>query len=275
MAVIIAMGFCGRSATAQIRQAEHNNPNAPADPAHLGEKTFAATCAGCHGLDGQGSEKAPNIAASDKVQRYPDARLSSIISNGVPGTGMPAFRTLSAEKVRAVVGYLRMLQGKRGAQTLPGDALRGKEIFFGKGDCSSCHRMNGEGGFLGPDLSIYGRASSAPAVLDAIVRSDRIVPAGYKSAIVTTRAGDRLEGLIRNEDNFSLQLQAKDGSFHFFDKSDLQNIERLSRSLMPADYGQRLSSGELNDLVNFLIKGGTPPSRREADGETKETEEPH
>src|SRR5580704_13338015 len=60
-----------------------------------GQLTFAASCAGCHGLDGKGSEKAPNIAGNVKVQHLTDAQLSDIISNGVPGTGMPPFRSLS------------------------------------------------------------------------------------------------------------------------------------------------------------------------------------
>ena len=129
---------------------------------------------------------------------------------------MPPFRGLSDDKVREVVSYLRVLQGKHDARSLPGDPVRGKEIFFGKGACSACHTIYGAGGFLGPDLSAYGTTTSAQAILDAILNTNRIVPAGYRLAIVTTRNGNRFEGVIRNEDNFSLQLQTKDGSFHFF-----------------------------------------------------------
>lgn len=174
---------------------------------------------------------------------------------------MPAFHTLSERQIRAVVSYLRILQGKLGARALPGDPARGKAIFFGKGECSTCHTMSGEGGFLGPDLSAYGSALSAKAIGDEIVRPDRIEPAGYRSAVLTIRDGNRLEGVIRNEDNFSVQLQTKDGSFHFFQKSDLQTVEPLGRSLMPTDYRQRLSPGELNDLVSYLMNGGPAPGK--------------
>jgi putative heme-binding domain-containing protein len=71
--------------------------------------------------------------------------------------------------------------------------------------------------------------------------------------VLTTRDGDRLEGIVRNEDNFSVQLQTKDGSFHFFQKSDLRNIEPLGRSVMPTNYRERLSPDELNDLVSYLM----------------------
>jgi cytochrome c oxidase cbb3-type subunit 3 len=276
----VVAGFCGQAAFAQIRQSDRTDANSSTHPSSAaGEKTFASTCSGCHGLDGQGSERAPNIVKNPKVQNLSDAKVSAIISNGIPGTGMPPFHTLTDEKIREIVSYLRMLQGKGGIQSLPGNgtpgnATRGKEIFFGKGECSSCHAMKGAGGFLGPDLSTYGATTSAQAVLGAIVNQNRIVPAGYKQAVVTTRSGDRFEGAIRNEDNFSLQLQTKDGSFHFFQKSDLQNVERSDRSPMPANYRESLSSVELDDLVNYLMNAAAARHEQTSDDE-EEIEVPH
>jgi len=239
-------------------------------PNEVGRKTYNTSCAGCHGLDGRGSNKAVNISGSGKVRHLSDAQLSGIISNGVPGTGMPAFRTFSEKQTRALVGYLRSLQGKFAARTPPGDARRGREIFFGKGECSSCHMISGEGGFLGPDLSGYGSTASADAIRDEIIRSKRIPPQGYRPAVLITSEGDRLEGMIRNEDNFSVQFQTKDGSFHFFQKAELRNLDRFETSLMPTDYPERLSPSEVNDLVSYLMsassdasKAGTPLSRQD------------
>jgi cytochrome c oxidase cbb3-type subunit III len=228
----------------------------------LGRTVYNSFCAGCHGLDGSGSEKAVDISGSAKVRHLTDAQLSSIISNGVPGTGMPAFRSLSARQTSALVVYLRLLQGKSETRTLPGDARRGKAIFFGKGECSGCHTISGEGGFLGPDLSSYGTAASAKGIRDEIVRSRRTPPQGYRSAVLVTAEGDRIEGLIRNEDNFSVQFQTKDGAFHSFQKSELRRLDRLEISLMPTDYGQRLSSAELDDLVSYVLAAA--PDAREA-----------
>jgi cytochrome c oxidase cbb3-type subunit 3 len=227
-----------------------------------GARTFNSTCAGCHGLDGRGSDKGANIAGSGKVRQLSDAQVSAIISNGVAGTGMPAFRSLSARQIASLVGYLRILQGKLDARRPPGDAMRGKEIFFGKAECSACHMISGDGGFLGPDLSSYGSTMSAKAIKDRIVHPARNVPAGYRSAVLTTRDGDRLEGVIRNEDNFSLQLQTKDGGFHFFEKSELRTVEPLDRSLMPTNYLQRLSADELNDLVTYLMDAALTPGKQ-------------
>ncbi len=221
-----------------------------------GGRTFNSTCAGCHGLDGRGSDKGVNIAGNAKVRHFTDTQLSEIISNGVPGTGMPAFHNLNAQQISSLVGHLRILQGKVASRTPPGNAARGKEIFVGKGECSSCHTISGEGGFLGPDLSVYGLAASAKRIRDEILRTERIPPAGYRAAVLTTHDGDRLEGIVRNEDNFSVQLQTKDGSFHFFQKSDLQTVAPLDQSMMPTNYRQRLTPDELNDLVSYLMNAG-------------------
>lgn len=217
-----------------------------------GQATFNSTCAGCHGLDGRGSDKAINITGAE-VRHFTDVQLADIIANGVPGTGMPGFHNLSDRQIGAVISYIRSLQGKTGAQPLCGDPVRGKTIFFGKGECSNCHTMSGEGGFLGPDLSAYGASVSARAVHDEIVRPQRMPAKGYRSAVLTTRAGERLEGLIRNEDNFSVQFQTRDGSFHFFQKAEIQKLEHLDASLMPTNYGERLSAAELDDLVSYLM----------------------
>jgi cytochrome c oxidase cbb3-type subunit III len=219
-----------------------------------GKRAFASTCAGCHGLDGRGSERAPNIATSAKVQHASDSEIAKIISDGVPGTGMPAFHTLTPTQVRALVSYVRLLEGKQDARKLPGDSANGKNIFFGKGECSSCHSVSGQGGFLGPDLTSYGSGLSPSEIQKAIVDPRRIVPTGYRAAEVTTGDGTKVEGVVRNEDNFSLQLLTKDGAFHFFEKSDLQTVHYLEQSLMPVDYGKRLDQKEVNDVISFLMR---------------------
>ena len=234
-----------------------------------GQATYNSTCAGCHGLDGRGSDKAVNIASAE-MRHLTDAQLADIIANGVPETGMPGFRNLSEPQIGALVRYLRSLQGKTEAQPLSGDPVRGKTIFFGKGECSNCHTVSGEGGFLGPDLSAYGASVSANAVHDEIVRPQRRPAEGYRSAVLTTGGGEQLEGLIRNEDNFSVQLQARDGSFHFFQKSEIQKLEHLDTSLMPTNYGARLSAGELNDLVSWLMSVAPEASKTRTTHKKKE-----
>ena len=259
LSLMLCIGaFLEPSAQAQQNDSWDDDFKKTAGP---GERTFNSTCAGCHGLDGHGGDKGPNIADNARVRHLSDTQVSSIISNGIAGSGMPAFRNLNTRQIGLLVGYLRVLEGKVDARTDPGDAKRGKEIFVGKGECSTCHMISGEGGFLGPDLSAYGSSMSSQAIRDEIVKPNRIATPGHRSAVLTTRDGSRLEGVIRNEDNFSVQFQTKDGIFHFFQKSDLQTVEPTGQSLMPTDYGQRLSADELNDLVQYLMNGGAASPR--------------
>ena len=241
------------------------------NPASAGRNTFNNSCAGCHGLDGHGSDKAVSIAGAD-AKHLSDAQLSGIIADGLPGTGMPAFRNLTEKQVRAVVLYVRSLQGKAEGQALPGDPTRGREIFFGKGGCSTCHAISGKGGFLGPDLTAYAASALPTAIRDEIVKTQRTPAPTYRPAVLTTYDGRRLEGLIRNEDNFSVQFQTKDGSFHLFQKSELRSFERQDTSLMPTDYGDSLSSSELGDLVNFLVSA-SPDSAKAVPSRKKEEED--
>ena len=221
-----------------------------------GQALFTASCASCHGLDGRGGERAPGIVNSVRVQRMSDADVSAIISDGIPDTGMPAFRSLTTGQVSAIVGYLRLLQGREKPEPLPGDPARGKAIFFGKGECSSCHMMRGEGGLLGPDLSSYGSVRSAKEISDMLRDAGRIPDPAYRIAVATLRNGQKLSGIIRNEDNFSVQLQSTDGAFHFLSRTDLKSLEYQRDPAMPRNYGERLQKSELDDLVSYIVSVG-------------------
>jgi cytochrome c oxidase cbb3-type subunit III len=217
----------------------------------VGKKTFTSRCAGCHGLDGRGGQRAPNIATNSSVRRLSDAELAKIILNGRTDFGMPAFRELRRNEIQKVVDYLRVLQGKGAATSLAGNPQKGKVIFLGKAACSSCHTVAGQNGFVGSDLSTYARGLTADEVRQAI--TDPATSTGrVKTVTATTLDGQRLSGVIRNEDNFSIQMQDADGAFHFLLKSDLEKLEYKPLPPMPGDYGQRLSGQELDDLVGYL-----------------------
>jgi cytochrome c oxidase cbb3-type subunit 3 len=63
-----------------------------------------------------------------------------------------------------------------------------------------------------------------------------------------------LRGMLRNEDNFSLQLQTRDGSFHLLNKTHIVWLHRQESSAMPWDYNRTLSPTELSDLASYLLK---------------------
>ncbi|MBV8553046.1 MAG: c-type cytochrome [Acidobacteriaceae bacterium] len=231
----------------------------------VGQQLFSSTCAACHGLDGRGGEHAPNIATSANVQQLSDQDLTRIVSNGIPAAGMPGFRSsLNKTQIDAVIKYVRSLQGQDGAVSVPGDPDRGRVLFFGKARCSQCHMIRGEGGFLAADLSGYGKTHSPAAIRESIVDPNKNLDPRHGTVIVVTLSGKKYTGVVRNEDNFSLQMQTADGNFHFFDKSELVRIDYQKQSSMPSTYGTELTSANLDDLVCYLVKTpGTPPAPAE------------
>ena len=247
--------------------AQKAHPRANRSAATLGTQVFASSCAGCHGLDGRGSERGPGIATDPKAQRMTNAQIFQIVSEGIPGTGMPAFHSLRESERQAVVMHLRTLQGRSKTSAMPGNPEEGKSIFFDKAHCANCHMISGQGGFLGSDLSSYARGKSAQQVRDAILNPGTDPDPRNKVVVVVTRDGSKLSGIIRNEDNFSLQLQTSDGAFHFFEKPELMNIERGPQTFMPSDYREKLSGKELDNLASYLIdvakRGKAVPSAKE------------
>jgi len=221
-----------------------------------GRQTFAASCASCHGLDGRGSERAPDIADRPDVRELSDAELLRIIREGVAGTGMPAFRTLGKPTIQAVVRHLRSLQGQGAIPAISGSPEAGKALFFGKGACSDCHSVNGAGGSIASDLSGYGGTQSVRQIREVLTNPNKNLDQRSKTVVATTVDGRTFTGIARNEDNFSLQLQTIDGAFHFFEKSNLQRVEHQPESLMPSDYSSRLQPQELNDIASYLVSLG-------------------
>ncbi len=218
-----------------------------------GRQIFESTCASCHGLDGRGGERGPDIATRAEVVRLSDAQISKILQTGIPQSGMPAFVALGPAKLSAILNHLRVLQGKSAAPALPGNAATGKELFAGRAGCSECHMVQGLGGFLGPDLSNYGASHSVHEVRNAIVSADKRSGPRKAVAKVTTRDGQTVSGLVRNEDNFSLQLQTLDGTFHLLNKADVSEVASDSKPLMPSDYATKLSEKELDHVVAYLL----------------------
>jgi cytochrome c oxidase cbb3-type subunit 3 len=218
------------------------------------KKAFEATCAGCHGLDGRGGERGPNIATRQEVVRKSDTELRKILRNGIPASGMPSFASLGNAKLAAMLIYLRSLQGKGPIAAVPGNSTAGEALFFGAAHCSDCHMVQGKGGFIAPDLSVYAAASSVDEIKTAIVSPGGRDPSRVRGVVtITLHDGKRLEGIIRNEDNFSVQVQSLDGSFHLAQKSEVGEITRSQASLMPANYGKTLSPSQLDDLVSYLM----------------------
>jgi putative heme-binding domain-containing protein len=224
----------------------------PASRADLtrGEKLFQVHCSRCHGAKGEGS-RGPALTRP-KLPRAPDdATLVKVIEDGIRGTDMPGASAMSEREMRQTAAYVRSL-GKIPMQPVPGDPVHGVEIFRGKGNCTTCHAISGDGGVAGPDLTTIGAARSASHLRKTLLDPQSTVPEYYLVVTAVPNSGSPVTGVRVNEDSFSIQIRDNSGRSHSFWKSDLSKIDKQrGKSTMPSYKGQ-LSDTEITDVVAYL-----------------------
>jgi cytochrome c oxidase cbb3-type subunit III len=255
MSACWAVGFWSWNGKQAVVYAQKSKQETSTGPSHkqnseAGSELFESTCAGCHGLDGRGGEKGPNIATRAETSRRSDGEILAILQNGIPGAGMPAFARLGDTKLQDLLQHLRSLQGLTEKNEVAGNAEEGKRLFFKEGGCASCHMINGAGGFLGSDLSNYGAITPVGDIQEQITNHEQSLRT--KALVVSTRDGRRLSGFARNEDNFSLQLQTLDGKFHFLNKSVVASVDHSSAAAVDAE--NKLSKSDLDAIISYLVR---------------------
>src|SRR6516162_8555736 len=116
------------------------NPPAAASKVDA-RQIYTKLCAGCHGADAHGTQQGPGLAGNPWVRKRSPQRLRRLIQNGIPTAGMPSF-DLPADALDALATLVASLNSSAAESTVPGDQAAGKDFFFGKGHCSSCHMVH-------------------------------------------------------------------------------------------------------------------------------------
>jgi cytochrome c oxidase cbb3-type subunit III len=250
---------------------ENVRPRVTPDMIDRGHAFFANNCGICHGADAHGGDKAPDLNTGHFKHAVNDADLFRVITHGVPGTIMPA-NDLPAEQVWAIITFLRSTV-VAGRTVTGGNAELGRQFFWKAGECGSCHMANGKGGVLGPDLSQIGGLQTISYLTEKIrnpnkelstglhePNADYVVPIANSTVTLTTRAGEQITGIPKNEDTFSIQLLGMDNQLHNYLKKDLAEIVHQQKSLMPVYDEKRLNTVELKNLLAYLatLKGTEP-----------------
>jgi putative heme-binding domain-containing protein len=130
-----------------------------------------------------------------------------------------------------------------------GDAGRGRTLF--DKDCAGCHQVRGLGGALGPDLTSIGATRSRSALTTALRDPSASVALGFRG-VTALAGGKKVEGVVKGEDAFSLQIVTVDGELEAYPKRELGELKRGEKSLMPVFDVGRLSDAALEDLLAYL-----------------------
>lgn len=141
-----------------------------------------------------------------------------------------------------------------------GDAEEGRKIFLERQEvsCVRCHKFNGEGAEVGPELTGIGSRNSREYILESIVYPNRQIALGFDSVIVTLKNGTAYAGVVRTDTPEYLEINSPEDGAVRVRKGDIKSRDR-GLSGMPEELKQVLTKRDLRNLVEFLARAKTPP----------------
>jgi putative heme-binding domain-containing protein len=255
-----AFALAGALALAQ----EPSPTHPPGKNPHLGNKASIRTgmtlyrvrCGDCHGLDATGY-RGPDLTAAI-AGGATDERLFQTIRKGVPGTEMPPTNAAD-DDLLMIIAYLRNLGTAAPVEKPVGNVENGARLFASQ--CATCHLVSGRGGRLGPDLSRIGVARSRSALTREIRTPSEWIGPAFETVTLVTKDGQKVRGVKKNEDVFSIQVMDVRERIQGYLRADLKEVVYEKESLMPVYGPERLSESDLNDLLGYLMTlRGTQPS---------------
>jgi PQQ-dependent dehydrogenase (methanol/ethanol family) len=231
-------------------------------PAADVRQTYDKLCGGCHGIDARGTQQGPGLAGNPGVRRRSLQNLRNVIREGIPAAGMPPF-DLPAPTLDALAALVASLNASAAETAVSGDPAAGKQLFFGKGGCASCHMVFGQGAPVGPDLSEIARDRTVDQLRESLLKPESQIASGYGQVTLQLRDGRTLRGFARNRTRFEVAVQELDGRIHPLSLDQVAQITEEKSSPMPA---LKASDEELQNVIAFLssltgVKPGTtvPP----------------
>lgn len=137
----------------------------------------------------------------------------------------------------------------------PGDAESGERVFYHlrSARCAVCHRIDGRGGLVGPDLSTIGKALDREKLIDSVLLPSKEIAPAFTTWNITMVDGKKHTGIILGE-NFdsTLTLADADGKRITIKKLDIEDRQAATKSLMPEDLHRLMTRQDFRDLLEFL-----------------------
>ncbi len=257
-------GFFCFATLATIGLAQSDVSPNPATLIAEGRKQFGSHCAGCHGGDGLGGERAPTIAQPESPWLKSAESIRELLKNGIPDAGMPSFQ-LNEMETKAIVAFVLSFVTKAAEAHPAGDPAAGERFFFGAGKCSSCHKARGKGGFMGPDLTEIARQQTLAEIESALLKPK--ILRGYSVVKVRLGNGTELRGFARNRSTFDIQIQGFDGKLNLLRRDEVAVLAEEEKPLMPP---LAATAAEKENLLAYLatLSGGPFLGSSSADEES-------
>jgi putative heme-binding domain-containing protein len=143
-----------------------------------------------------------------------------------------------------------------------GDAARGKALFAASAknnmQCAKCHTIRGQGGQIGPDLSMIGKKASRENLFESILYPSKAIADQYVTWIIDTKKGQQVSGLVVEETKEYVILRDANGKDTKIETKDIDERKKSLKSLMPEDLLAHMTEDELLDMVEYLFALKTP-----------------
>lgn len=136
------------------------------------------------------------------------------------------------------------------------------EAVFRKSNCVSCHAIGGAGGLIGPDLSSLGTSSPVETIINSVLYPSNSIKEGYELQRVVKKDGSELMGYLVSNGTSEIIMRDAAGKSVIIAKNQINGLEKVPGSLMPAGLTASLEKEEFINLIGFLSKLGEPGNYR-------------
>lgn len=160
---------------------------------------------------------------------------------------------------------------RREAMNRGGDPKHGKAIFLSaSAKCATCHKVHGQGGDIGPDLSQIGGKFDRTHLIESILDPSAEILQGYYATTLTTKSGRVLTGIVKSESPTSVTIRDAEGKSLTVALGEIESREVSKVSLMPAGFGDGMTPNDFVDLVAYLttLRTGRQPTPGEGSSGT-------
>ncbi len=139
------------------------------------------------------------------------------------------------------------------------DPKVGEDVYFSethKASCSKCHRVNGKGQKVGPDLDSIGAIQTPEYLMESILNPSAQIVKGYETIYIVTKDGVPYNGIIKSQSDKEIVIAVDEGgeiAEIALSRDEIEDMKKQEVSMMPGNMGELLSVRDFYGVVNYLL----------------------
>ena len=206
---------------------------------------------------------ARGLARTDQgAQLLLDAARDGKLPNEVRFIAGSALRSNRKDEIRKAANELFPSPKSLGKEPVPplaelvtrnGDAGSGEKLFKTTGTCANCHQVRGQGKVVGPDLTEIGSKLTREAMYVSILDPSAGISHNFESYSALLESGQVIVGLMVSQTDDKVTLKDAQGIERVMPKSEIEQLKKQDKSLMPENLIEALSTQDLVEVVEYML----------------------